>query len=401
MFDSHGELSGSGPPANGEIETAIPTQASIPLNSHAREYVWNLIHDGEVRPPSVSVEVYDHLTGAQAIGVIDSLDFRVSSGGVQFYAVDGDLVDYKPYYKSLADSSARFSSWKAWLRGAPLDGGKIIAWGSSDLSQKERLGFFRTLGSNLMGSRFCAKPDVGVETELLEAYRKGGGLISPPHISDQSAKRTAKSVLEGMDEAMALESNGAARISSSTILLAGWNGRIGREILADLLVCDCQICLVTKDKNEESIAKEKGIETVALRDVTRKRADVLIWSGPPSFLKGEMVRDLKVKVIGGPANDVVSSAAAYDLGKLIIPGALLTSGAVYLPKEELPTLDAIGPISREIVGRVFQRRNQLGVDSDGRTATLFDAMIAEAEIRRELIKTQFQSSDQSVNDVLT
>lgn len=185
---------------------------------HSRDIIEQLsgvVHEGFTRPPEKVTVFNDAETGAIAVLVIDDTIFGRTAGGMQLRSFSegkylGDVTKNIDRLEAMATYSARCGSWKCWLGGIPLSGGKLIvvapdeiATSPDHLSVREAL--LARVGDAFRKFPYWAKPDVGMTPQLLEAYRNGGGKVSGTRIRDKSglALYTASSVIGGLEAGLA------------------------------------------------------------------------------------------------------------------------------------------------------------------------------------------------------
>lgn len=354
-----------------------------------------LVNEAMARGTSLTALIREPKTSAIAALVMDDPLFPYATGGMLVkngLALDASSIDDISQSVKFA---ARLGSWKCWLSGLPLGGGKIIVATPQYMNEQELCDLFAWIGDQFQDVDFYGKPDVGVTPAVLDAYAQAGGKVStadvnlavPLNHEKLHWKRIAVGVVDGIDEALRLEFNRS--LSESKVLLVGARGKIGQEILQLLRKHGADITLVVRDLNAQQWAQHAGLPFCSWDELALEPAEILVWAGPPFGLGERSIRALRAGIVAGPANDVVDSPKWYGLGKTIIPGAVLTSAAMYAPStipglENLntPTYEEVGNNSREIVRRVYRRRADTYQNSNGKIS-LFDAFVLEGESSRK------------------
>ena len=243
----------------------------------------------------------DPAAGLDAIIAIHSTALGPSLGGVRMWP-------YRARSAALRDAlrlSAAMSA-KAAMAGLALGGGKAVIIGDPRRDKSDAL--FHAMGGlvDALGGRYLAAEDAGIRpgdlSRMGERTRYVTGRTRAAGGSGAPSGATAQGVIYGMRAALA-EALGASDLGGVTVAIKGV-GSVGWQLARRLSRLGAYLIVSDISPERERRAVEELGARVARPDrIHAARADLFAPCALGSVLSAQSIRELKVKVVAGAANN--------------------------------------------------------------------------------------------------
>ncbi|MDV6315088.1 Glu/Leu/Phe/Val dehydrogenase dimerization domain-containing protein [Idiomarina sp. HP20-50] len=270
---------------------------------------------------------HDQESGLKAIIAIHNTTLGPSLGGTR-------LWNYASSAEALTDvlRLSRGMTYKSAMAGLPLGGGKAVIIGDAKKIKSEEL--FRAYGRFIesLSGRYITAEDVNIRTEDIDMVAK-----ETKHVAGTADKagdpspHTALGTYLGL-KAAAKHKLGSDDLKGVKIAIQGL-GSVGYDFAkycaedgAELIVTDINEDAVTK------AVKELGAKAVGLDEIYGVEADVYAPCALGATINDETLKQLKVKIIAGSANNQLANPkhdqAVKDMGILYAPDYVINAGGV-------------------------------------------------------------------------
>jgi leucine dehydrogenase len=227
---------------------------------------------------------------------------------------------------------SRAMSYKNALAGLPFGGGKAVIIGNSKTIDREKI--FRAHGRfvDSLGGRFITAEDVGTGPEDMEYIRMETPYVAGlPGGSGDPSPVTAYGVFRAL-QAATKHRWGSDELTKRTIAIQGC-GKTGYELAkllyyagAKLLVSDVDAAKVRK------VVNDFGATAVAPDQIVGVNADVFVPCALGGVINDETIRQLKVEIVVGSANNQLledrHGDALHEIGILYVPDYVANAGGV-------------------------------------------------------------------------
>lgn len=302
-------------------------------------------------PPVECVRLYDADAGLDGVIAIHSTALGPGAGGCR-------LWNYPNMADVLADALrlAEGMSYKNALAGLPFGGAKAAL--REPEGDFDRAKLFRAFGRAVeqLGGLYVTAEDVGTSIgdmqEVASATRHVAGLPrAEGRAGGDPSPWTAKGVFESMRAAarFVLDSD----LAGLTVAVQG-TGNVGADLCRRL--ADAGAKLVIADPNpvrRDRLATILGAKVVEVDAITSVQAEIFAPCALGGALTAEVVRDLKVKLVCGAANNQLASATVADLlmnrGIAYAPDYVVNAGGIISVSAEY-----LGEDERDVESRVSQ-----------------------------------------------
>lgn len=222
---------------------------------------------------------------------------------------------------------SRGMSYKAALAGLQCGGAKgVILLPKKDISESERTLFIKEYASrvNVLGGNFVTGIDVGVQQEDLEKMRSVSKYIVG--FNNNSTEFTALGLYESIRTALK-EVFGSSDPSGRSFAIQGL-GKVGGGLLDFLYDTAGETSKIfVSDINESLVemTKEKfpRVIPVSAEEISRQEVDVFVPCALGGGLRHDSIKDFRVKIIAGGANNQLEDESVGD--------DLHKSGILYAP----------------------------------------------------------------------
>ena len=269
-------------------------------------------------------------TGLRVIIAVHSTVRGPSAGGTRFWSYESDQ-------EALTDALrlSEAMSYKNAVADLPLGGGKAVL--IRPKGDFDRVGLFEAYGraiANLNGI-YIAAEDVGVSPADMDVIRSQtefvAGLSNGPAASGDPSPITAEGVFRGI-KVGAKHVWGTESLKGKTIAVQGL-GHVGYTLCQSLHSAGAS--LYVADINEDIIEKavtELNAQAVSIETIHAQEVDIFAPCALGGALNEKTVPEIHAKLIGGAANNQLSSSEiAYILhekGITYLPDFVLNAGGI-------------------------------------------------------------------------
>lgn len=270
---------------------------------------------------------HDQESGLKAIIAVHDTTLGPSLGGTR-------LWNYASSSEALTDvlRLSRGMTYKSAMAGLPLGGGKAVIIGDAKKIKSEAL--FRAYGRFIetLGGKYITAEDVNIRTEDIDLVAK-----ETQHVAGTGDKagdpspHTALGAYLGL-KAAAKHKFGSDDLTGIKIAVQGL-GAVGFDFAKHC--ADNGAKLIVTDINEQAVERavnELGAEAVGLDDIYGVEADVYAPCALGATINDETLKQLKVKVIAGSANNQLATPkhdqVVKDMGILYAPDYVINAGGV-------------------------------------------------------------------------
>ena len=268
-------------------------------------------------------------TGLKAIIAIHSTALGNTTGGTRIW-------NYENEEDALYDvlRLSRGMSYKNAVSGVLMGGAKgVIIWDTKKPKTREMmLAYGRFVES--LGGKFTTGEDVNMSVADVQTMGEEtsyiAGVPGEGRGGDPSPY-TARGVFRGI-QAGALEAFGTKSLSGKTVAVQGL-GKVGYGVCKWLHEDGAK--LIVTDINEEAMEmakKEFGATVVKPEEILSVDCDVFTPCAMGAIISEEVANNLKCKLVGGAANNVLVDPAAgealHKRGILYLPDYVINAGGV-------------------------------------------------------------------------
>ena len=308
-------------------------------------------------------------SGLTIIVAVHSTTLGPALGGCRVWSYSG-------WGEALADALrlSRGMTSKNALAGLQLGGGKsvIVLEPGQQLTGELRRNAFLDLGDAVeaLGGAYLTAEDVGTTAAdmavVSEVTEHAVGLPADQGGLGDPGAYTARGVYSALRETLR-RTHGSTDPKGRKITIVGL-GHVG-SALAERLAAEGAV-LTLSDINEakRELASGLGADWVAPADAHRVPADVFMPAGVGGMLSPQVIDELEVAAVVGPANNQLARADGAEQlaarGILYAPDYLVNAGGVlYLGAEDdtiderIARIDAIG----DTLSRVFDEAESRGI----------------------------------------
>ncbi|WP_417437987.1 Glu/Leu/Phe/Val dehydrogenase dimerization domain-containing protein [Idiomarina sp.] len=320
---------------------------------------------------------HDQESGLKAIIAIHDTTLGPSLGGTR-------LWNYASSAEAVTDvlRLSRGMTYKSAMAGLPLGGGKAVIIGDAKKIKSEEL--FRAYGRFIesLSGRYITAEDVNIRTEDIGMVAKETSYVAgTADKAGDPSPHTALGTYLGL-KAAAKHKLGSEDLKGVKIAIQGL-GAVGYDF-AKYCAEDGAELIVT-DINEEAIeraVKELGAKAVGLDEIYAVDADVYAPCALGATINDETLKQLKVKIIAGSANNQLANPkhdkVVKDMGILYAPDYVINAGGVIHICSEAANF-TVEETEKRVRG-IYDTLDQLfarAQDEDRPTGTVADEMARE------------------------
>lgn len=320
---------------------------------------------------------HDQESGLKAIIAIHDTTLGPSLGGTR-------LWNYASSAEAVTDvlRLSRGMTYKSAMAGLPLGGGKAVIIGDAKKIKSEEL--FRAYGRFIesLSGRYITAEDVNIRTEDIGMVAKETSYVAgTADKAGDPSPHTALGTYLGL-KAAAKHKLGSEDLKGVKIAIQGL-GAVGYDF-AKYCAEDGAELIVT-DINEEAIeraVKELGAKAVGLDEIYAVDADVYAPCALGATINDETLKQLKVKIIAGSANNQLANPkhdkVVKDMDILYAPDYVINAGGVIHICSEAANF-TVEETEKRVRG-IYDTLDQLfarAQDEDRPTGTVADEMARE------------------------
>ena len=270
---------------------------------------------------------HDEESGLKANIAVHDTTLGPSLGGTR-------LWNYASSAEALTDvlRLSRGMTYKSAMAGLPLGGGKAVIIGDAKTIKSEAL--FRAYGRFIetLGGKYITAEDVNIRTADIDIVAKETNHVAgTADKAGDPSPHTALGTYLGL-KAAAKHRLGSDDLNGVTIAVQGL-GAVGYDF-AEYCAKEGAKLIVT-DINEDAMQRAKdelGAQVVGLDEIYGVDADVYAPCALGATINDETLKQLKVKIIAGSANNQLATPAhdqkVKDMGILYAPDYVINAGGV-------------------------------------------------------------------------
>lgn len=272
----------------------------------------------------------DSETGLRVIIAVHSTLRGPSAGGTRFWSYESDQ-------EALTDALrlSQAMSYKNAVADLPLGGGKAVLIRPE--GEFDRVALFEAYGRAIasLNGQYIAAEDVGVspadmdviysQTEFVAGLSKGKSGSGDP------SPVTAEGVFRGI-KAGAKHIWGSENLNGKTIAVQGL-GHVGYALCQKLYAAGASLFVADINKTViEKAVSELGAQAVSIETIHAEEVDIFAPCALGGALNEKTLPDIQAKLIGGAANNQLSSSEVsqiiHDMGITYLPDFVLNAGGI-------------------------------------------------------------------------
>jgi len=272
----------------------------------------------------------DSETGLRVIIAVHSTLRGPSAGGTRFWSYESDQ-------EALTDALrlSQAMSYKNAVADLPLGGGKAVLIRPE--GEFDRVALFEAYGRVIasLNGQYIAAEDVGVspadmdviysQTEFVAGLSKGKSGSGDP------SPVTAEGVFRGI-KAGAKHIWGSENLNGKTIAVQGL-GHVGYALCQKLYAAGASLFVADINKTViEKAVSELGAQAVSIETIHAEEVDIFAPCALGGALNEKTLPDIQAKLIGGAANNQLSSSEVsqiiHDMGITYLPDFVLNAGGI-------------------------------------------------------------------------